>query len=194
MHIDAASSEADLMAAMSDDLSALDVLYDRYRVLAFSVALRITQDRSLAEDVVQEAFLAVWRNAAKYDASRGSVRVYLLTVVHHRAVDAIRRRKPAHRIPDDDATLPARLHAPDVWTEVDSHLDAAAVRRAMAELSSVQRVAIELAYFGGLTQIEIAEQTAVPLGTVKSRVRTGLLTMRRQLWSHVGDVPPVRAP
>lgn len=194
MSVVAQSSDAELLHAMSDGLDALDVLYERYRALAFSIAIRITQDASLAEDAVQEAFLGVWRNASTYDVKRGSVRVWLLTVVHHRAVDALRRRKPTSPLPDQDLPLPTRLHAPDVWDEVAAGLDAAAVRRAMATLSNVQRVAIEMAYFGGLTQAEIAEQTDAPLGTVKSRIRTGLLAMRMHLYSHMPEGSAVPAP
>ncbi len=184
MPVDIDSSDADLVFAMPAGLKALDLLYERYRSVAFSVAMRITQDRSLAEDAVQEAFLGVWRRASSYDTRRGSVRVWLLTIVHHRAIDTLRRRKPTQALPDQDVALPTRLHAPDVWSEVSAHLDATTVRRAMATLSNEQRTAIELAYFGGLTQVEIAERTDAPLGTVKSRVRTGLLALREQLQVH----------
>ncbi len=185
MPVDIGSSDADLLRAVPDGLGALDMLYERYRALALSVANRITHDASLAEDAVQEAFLGVWRNASRYEADRGSVRVWLLTVVHHRAVDALRRRRPMAALPDQDGALPARFRAPDVWTEVVSTADAVAVRHALSGLPGVQRVAIELAYFGGLTQVEIAERTDAPLGTVKSRVRNGLLAMREQLRGHV---------
>jgi RNA polymerase sigma-70 factor (ECF subfamily) len=163
------------------ELDALDELYERYKTMAYSIALRITNDASLAEDVVQEAFLGAWRNAARYLEGRGSVKTWLLAIVHHRAIDAVRRRRPATDLPDRDDASPPELRVPDVWAEVAANLDAAAVRAALAALTDVQREAIELAYFGGLTQVEIADQTGTPLGTVKSRMRLGLLAMRRVL-------------
>ena len=163
------------------ELGALDDLYERYKTMAYSIAYRITNDATLAEDVVQDAFLGAWRNAARYVEGRGSVKTWLLSIVHHRAIDAVRRRRPTSELPDREAVPPAELRLPDVWAEVSSKLDAVTVRDAMAILSDVQREAIELAYFGGLTQVEVAERTATPLGTVKSRMRLGLLAMRRVL-------------
>jgi RNA polymerase sigma-70 factor (ECF subfamily) len=168
-------------------LDALDRLYDRYRTMAFSIALRITNDGTLAEDVVQDAFLGAWRNAARYAEARGSVRTWLLSIVHHRAIDAVRRRKPTSELPDTgDAAPPAELTVPDIWPEIVAGIDRQTVRTALASLSDVQREAIELAYYSGLTQVEIAERTNTPLGTVKSRIRLGLLTMRRSI---VGEDP-----
>ena len=166
------------------ELDALEELYDRYRTMAYSIALRITTDAALAEDVVQDAFLGAWRNANRYLEGRGSVKTWLLSIVHHRAVDAVRRRRPTTELPDREATPPAALTMPDIWPEVVGRLDRESVRGALAELSDAQREALELAYFGGLTQQEIAERTGAPLGTVKSRMRLGLLAMRRVL---VGD-------
>ena len=163
------------------ELDALDDLYERYKTMAYSIALRITNDATLAEDVVQDAFLGAWRNAARYVDGRGSVKTWLLAIVHHRAIDAIRRRRPTADLPDPDVAPPPALRLPDVWGEVSASLDADDVRRVMNVLTDVQREAIELAYFGGLTQQEIAARTATPLGTVKSRMRLGLLAMRRAL-------------
>ena len=163
------------------DLGALDVLYEQYGAMAFSIAYRITGDRSAAEDVVQEAFLGAWRNAGRYVDARGSVRTWLLSIVHHRAIDAIRRRRPTVELPETEATLPDTLTLPDVWADVELRLDRESVRGAMGSISEVQREAIELAYFGGLTQTEIAERTGVPLGTVKGRLRLGLQGMRAAL-------------
>ena len=162
-------------------LDALEELYDRYRTMAYSIALRITADPSAAEDVVQEAFLGAWRNVARYSEARASVRTWLLSIVHHRAIDAVRRRRPTSELPEADAVPPPPLRVPDVWGEVSGRLDAETVRVALAGLSDVQREALELAYFGGLTQQEIAERTRTPLGTVKSRMRLGLLALRRAL-------------
>jgi RNA polymerase sigma factor (sigma-70 family) len=163
------------------ELDALEALYDRYRTMAYSIALRITADASTAEDVVQDAFLGAWRNAGRYAESRASVKTWLLAIVHHRAVDAVRRRRPTVELPEVELPPPPQLTLPDIWSEVAGRLDREAVQGALRTLSDVQREAIELAYFGGLTQQEIAARTNTPLGTVKSRIRLGLLAMRRAL-------------
>ena len=163
------------------ELSALEALYDRYRAMAYSIALRVTGDASLAEDVLQEAFLGAWRHAGRYAEGRGSVKTWLLAIVHHRAVDAVRRRRPTNALPETEDVTPAALTAPDLWGEVAADLDADTVRAALDVLPDVQREAIELAYFGGLTQQEIATRTGAPLGTVKGRMRLALLAMRRHL-------------
>ncbi|HSL76431.1 MAG TPA: sigma-70 family RNA polymerase sigma factor [Candidatus Limnocylindrales bacterium] len=163
------------------ELGALDDLYERYKTMAYSIAYRITNDASLAEDVVQEAFLGAWRNAARYIEGRGSVKTWLLSIVHHRAIDAVRRRRATVELPEREEAPPPAFRLPDVWSEVSATLDADEVRAALAALTDVQREAIELAYFGGLTQVEIADKTGAPLGTVKSRMRLGLLAMRKVL-------------
>jgi RNA polymerase sigma factor (sigma-70 family) len=175
------ADRAVLERVAAGELDALDMLYDRYRTVAYSIALRITSDASLAEDVVQDAFLGAWRNAGRYAESRASVKTWLLAIVHHRAVDAVRRRRPTVDLPEREDMPPAQLTLPDIWPEVAGHLDQEAVQGALRVLSDVQREAIELAYFGGLTQQEIAVRTNTPLGTVKSRIRLGLLAMRRAL-------------
>ena len=178
------SDDADravLVRLANGELDALEELYDRYKTMAYSIAFRITNDGTVAEDVVQDAFLGAWRNAARYIEGRGSVKTWLLAIVHHRAIDAVRRRRPTTDLPDADLPPPEALRLPDVWADVAATLDADTVQGALATLSDVQREAIELAYFGGLTQQEIAERTATPLGTVKSRMRLGLLAMRRHI-------------
>lgn len=166
---------------------ALEGLYDRYSSMAYAIALRITADPGTAEDVVQDAFLGAWRNAARYAGSRGSVKTWLLSIVHHRAIDAVRRRRPTAALAETSDPVPTALSLPDIWPEVADNLDRAVIAAALDSLSTVQREAIELAYFGGLTQQEIAERTGAPLGTVKSRVRLGLLALRRALTG--GDGP-----
>jgi RNA polymerase sigma-70 factor (ECF subfamily) len=181
-------ADRDVLARVSNgELDALQDLYDRYRTMAYSIALRITADASLAEDVVQDAFLGAWRNAARYVEGRGSVKTWLLSIVHHRAIDAVRRRRPTSELPEAQAPPPPALTLPDVWKEVAGNLDREAIAAALATLSVVQREAIELAYFGGLTQVEIADRTGAPLGTVKSRVRLGLLAMRAELTGEAAD-------
>ncbi len=176
-----------LVALGEGRLDALEALYDRYRAMAYAIALRITADPTLAEDVVQDAFLGVWRHAERYVEGRGSVKTWLLAIVHHRAIDAVRRRRPASELPDPELPTPSQLVTADVWPEVAGRLDAVEIRTALAGLSEVQREAIELAYWGGLSQTEIAARTGAPLGTVKSRMRLGLLALRRGLTGEPDD-------
>jgi RNA polymerase sigma-70 factor (ECF subfamily) len=178
------ADRAVLQLVADGQLDSLQELYDRYKTMAYSIALRITADASLAEDVVQDAFLGVWRNAGRYVEGRGSVKTWMLSIVHHRAVDAVRRRRPTSELLEREDVPPPGLQLPDIWPDVAAGLDREAIAVAMTTLSDVQRQAIELAYWGGLTQQEIAERTGTPLGTVKSRVRLGLLALRRAL---VGD-------
>ena len=176
-------SEAELMRQVAaGDTGGLETLYDRYHAMAYALALRITTETGLAEDVVQDSFLGVWRNAARYAEPKGSVRGWLLAIVRHRAIDAIRRQRIGVALVDpSDDTLPASLTLPDIWPEVAGRLDAEQVRQALTALPPAQREVIELAYFDGLTQREIASHTNAPLGTVKSRMRLGLVALRGQL-------------
>ncbi len=186
------SDEALLAGLAAGRLDDLDTLYDRYRTMAFGIARRITADHVLAEDVVQDAFLGAWRGADRYVPGRGSVRTWLLSIVHHRAVDAVRRRRPVSELPaeEDAVRTPEALTMPDVWGEVSGRLDRDAVSVALAVLPGPQREAIELAYFAGLTQAEIADRTGVPLGTVKGRVRLALVSLRRELKTAGGGPEP----
>jgi len=158
---------------MSDEslLSYLDA--------AHNLARWLMGNPSDAEDVVQEAYLRALAGAERRRG--GDERAWLLSIVHHRAIDAVRRRRATVDLPERDDAPPPAMRLPDVWGEVSSNLDADEVRAALASLSDVQREALELAYFGGLTQTEIAERTGTPLGTVKSRMRLGLLAMREML-------------
>ena len=182
------ADRAVLALVAAGQLDSLQELYDRYKTMAYSIALRITSDASLAEDVVQDAFMGVWRNAGKYIEGRGSVKTWMLSIVHHRAVDAVRRRRPTTELPEREDVPPPALQLPDIWHDVAAGLDRDEIAAAMATLSDVQREAIELAYWGGLTQQEISERTGTPLGTVKSRVRLGLLALRRALVGGDDDV------
>jgi RNA polymerase sigma-70 factor (ECF subfamily) len=175
------SDEALLERAARGDQGAIAVLYDRYKGLMYGLATRITGDPALAQDVVQDAFVGIWKNAARFSSAKASARTWMLSITHHRAVDSVRRRRPTTELPDPELPPPDQLVSPDVWPEVAERLDAVTVRNALASLSDVQREAIELAYFSGLTQQEIAARTGTPLGTVKSRVRLGLLQMRASL-------------
>jgi RNA polymerase sigma-70 factor (ECF subfamily) len=181
------------------EIGGLETLYDRYHTMAYALALRITTETGLAEDVVQDSFLGLWRNAGRYAEDKGSVRGWLLAIVRHRAIDSMRRRKNGVAIADEtEEPLPAALTLPDIWPEVAGRLDAEQVRHALAKLPEAQREAIELAYFDGLTQREIATKTGAPLGTVKSRMRLGLVSLRRELMDFAdgsdGMGPAFRAP
>jgi RNA polymerase sigma-70 factor (ECF subfamily) len=166
--------------AVEGDQLALSLLYDRYQAQMYGLAMRITSDAGMAQDAVQEAFVGVWRNASRYAETRASVRTWMLSIAHHRSIDLVRRRRSNVSLPEGEV-VDAALTAPDVWPEVARSTDADAVRRAMTRLSTEQREAIELAYFEGLTQAEIATRIGAPLGTIKSRVRLGLMQLRRQL-------------
>jgi len=176
-----ADDRAIMAAVAAGELGALDRLYEQHGAMAYSIALRITGDPATAEDVVQDAFIGAWRNASRYAGERGSVRTWLLSIVHHRAIDAVRRRRASSALPEPEGPLPEALTLPDAWSDVEARLDGAAVRTALAAIPVAQREVIELAYFGGLTQAEIASQLAVPLGTVKSRIRLGLVALRAEL-------------
>lgn len=163
------------------DEDAVAALYDRYSGIAYGLAYRIAGDATLAEDVVQESFVTVWKQAPRFDPSRGLLRSWLLTIVHHKAVDAVRRRtnRPERAFPDDAAEFIAAPSKPEEYAEM--MMDAEAVREAVRRVPEEQRKTIELAYFSGMTHVEIAAQMGVPLGTVKSRLRIGLEKMREYL-------------
>ena len=174
------------VTAPAVDLSAdprwFDTLVQEHTPLAYTVALRVVGDASVAEDVVQESFLSVWRQAESFDSRRGSLRTWLLTVVRNRAIDRIRaeRSRPTSSAADLDSMtwLPGDA---DVWADVARSLDGEEIRSSLRRLPDEQRATIELAYFGGLTHLEIAQKMSVPLGTVKGRMRIGLQKMRTDL-------------
>jgi RNA polymerase sigma-70 factor (ECF subfamily) len=176
-----------LLAAAQGDQEAIGRLYDRHQGTMYGLAMRITNDAGLAQDVVQEAMLGVWRNAARFDPGRAKARTWMLALVHHRAIDTVRRRRASVPLPEPDLPPPAALVVPDIWDDVVGRLDAVAVRNALGRVPAPQREVLELAYFAGRTQQEIASQVGIPLGTVKSRVRLGLLALRAELG---GEVSP----
>ena len=160
---------------------ALGELYDRYGGRAYSLAYRMMGDAHIAEDVVQEAFVNIWRMASSFSRQRGNPRTWLMAVVHHRAVDTLRSRRGL--LPRElslDLDVPP-LEAADLWTEVSNHLDREALDQALAQIPDEQRETIEMAYFEGYTQREIAELRLVPLGTVKGRIRIGMEKLREIL-------------
>jgi RNA polymerase sigma factor (sigma-70 family) len=164
------------------DAGALEALYDRYGRAAYSLALRILTDQTLAQDVVQEVFLSLWRDAGRFDAGRGTVATYLLSMTHHRAVDVVRREEHLRRWRTTDERLELE---PDPRAGVEDQVEAgerrAGVRAALRALPTPQREALLLAYFGGYTQREVAALVGVPLGTVKTRMAAGMRKMKEAL-------------
>jgi RNA polymerase sigma-70 factor (ECF subfamily) len=161
---------------------AFEVIFDRHGGPSFSLAYRMCGRRALAEEVVQEAFLSLWRASARYDCMRGSVRSWVLAAVHNRAVDALRRGAVRDRNHLDGEHIAKRVAASDCTeTEVERRAQAEDVRGALGKLPSEQRQVIELAYFSGFTHTEIAEMLEIPIGTVKGRMRLGLTKMRLTL-------------
>ncbi|HEY2772322.1 MAG TPA: sigma-70 family RNA polymerase sigma factor [Solirubrobacteraceae bacterium] len=161
---------------------AFEVLFDRHADLAFSLAYRICRRRAMAEDVVQEAFLSMWRGADRYERARGSVRSWTLSIVHSRAIDALRRAKLRDGVDIDDLQLPEPATDDGlVEAEVLRREDTRQIREALGALPPEQRQVIELAYLCGLTHTEIASALGLPAGTVKGRIRLGLERLRRAL-------------
>src|SRR3954465_13837556 len=176
-------ADEDLMQLVRrGEARAFEVVYERHGGAAFSLAYRMTGKRTTAEDVVQEAFLALWRANARYDRTRGSVRTWLLGIVHNRAIDALRRGMVHDRRRASDEGMEERFAAEE-RTDVEAarHDEAREVRSALGTLPPEQLKVIELAYFGGFTHSEIAEMLETPIGTVKGRMRLGLAKMRAQL-------------
>jgi RNA polymerase sigma-70 factor, ECF subfamily len=162
--------------------AAFEVIYDRHADAAFSLAYRMCGQRALAEDVVQEGFLSLWRSGARYDRARGSVRTWVLGIVHNRAIDALRQRTVRERGRVSDEGIEERIVASErTDVEVGRRDEAREVRDALEALPDEQSRVIELAYFGGLTHVEIAAMLDTPVGTVKGRMRLGLAKMRMAL-------------
>ncbi len=178
-------ADEDLMQLMRrGNAHAFELLYERHSRAAFSLAYRMAGSRGVAEDVVQEAFLSIWRSGARYERLRGSVRTWVLGIVHHRAIDALRRSFVHERRRASDEGLDERMDTGErTDTEVARREEAVTVRRALEHLPAEQSQVIELAYFGGFTHSEIATMLATPVGTVKGRMRLGLEKMRHALGS-----------
>ncbi len=161
---------------------AFELLYDRHGGASFSLAYRMVGDRVTAEDIAQEAFLSIWRSRARYQSDRGSVRTWVLGIVHHRAIDALRRNLVHERRRSSAEGIEERHEATEL-TDVEAarREDARLVRAALGELPAEQRRVIDLAYFGGFSHSQIAEMLAMPIGTVKGRMRLGLDKLRNGL-------------
>jgi RNA polymerase sigma-70 factor, ECF subfamily len=169
-----AGDEMRLVARIrAGDQQAMSELYDRYAKVVYAVALRVLQDAGGAEDVLQDVFLQLWRNPDAFDASRGSLAAWLSVISRHRSIDRLRKRRPETDI--EDCVIAS---GPDLRDETERTLVIEKVRVVMAEMNPDQRKVLELAFFQGLTHTEIAEKTGEPLGTVKTRIRSGLQQLR----------------
>jgi RNA polymerase sigma factor (sigma-70 family) len=173
------SDEALLSLIASSDEAALAELYDRFGGVAYGLALRIVRDETLAQDAVQEAFLAVWRTADRFLAERARASTWVLTLVHRRAVDLVRREDRRRGDPLESAPEPSAAQTVD--EEAELGFRRRVVQEALRRLPPDQRQALELGYYGGLTQSELAERLNQPLGTIKSRMFTGLARLRELL-------------
>jgi len=173
------SDEAVVALCARSDEVALAELYDRFGAVAYGLARRVLRDDSLAEDAVQEAFLAIWRGAARFLPERGKASTWILTLVHRRAVDLVRReqRRRTDVLPETAPDATAGAVDDELWLRLERER----VLAALAKLPDAQREAIELAYYGGFTQSELAERLGEPLGTIKSRMFTGLARLRELL-------------
>jgi RNA polymerase sigma-70 factor (ECF subfamily) len=185
------SSESTLQSLADEELMALvakgqarafETIYERHGGAAFSLAYRMCGSRTLAEDVAQEAFLSIWRSGGRYDRARGSVRTWVLGIVHNRAIDALRRTVVHERRRASDEGIEERFEARE-RTEIEAarREEASTIRGMLETLPDEQSRVIELAYFGGFTHSEIAEMLGAPIGTVKGRMRLGLEKLRGQL-------------
>jgi RNA polymerase sigma-70 factor (ECF subfamily) len=173
-------SEADDMGLLSriqsGDQEAMSALFDRYGTMVYSVALRVLKDTGEAEDVMQEIFVQVWKNPSAFVSGRGSLGGWLVVVARNRSIDMIRRRRPSE--PVESFTLPSST---DLAQEAERNLLLKKIRGAMLSLPDEQKQSVELAFFEGLSHSEIAEKTGDPLGTVKTRIRLALITIRKAL-------------
>ena len=184
------SGDADLVRRIrAGERGAIDGLYERFRRPAFALARRILADDVLAEDVLQEVFVTVWRDPGAFDRSRGSVASWLLAMVHHKAVDAVRREESHRRRQaraEEDLARSVPTAARDVEDDVFTRSVSERVRVVLGALPAPQREALTLAYYGGYTQREVAALTGAPLGTVKTRRLAGRRRLREELGEHAG--------
>jgi RNA polymerase sigma factor (sigma-70 family) len=179
------SDEAVVALVARSDQSALAELYDRFGRVAYGVALRILRDERLAEDAVQEGFLTAWRNADRFMPERAKASTWLLTLVHRRAVDLVRRedRRRADSLPEDAEAASSRSAEDDAWLRFERER----IQSALRQLPDQQREALELAYYGGFSQSELAERLGQPVGTIKSRMFSGLSRLRELLADPPGE-------
>ncbi len=158
------------------DEGAMEQLYDRYSGIVYSVALRVLNDTGAAEDVLQEVFLQLWRNPNVFDSSRGSLGAWLAVIARNRAIDALRKRRPETEV--ENVVLSVDC---DLENETGRKISIEKARAALAKIPPEQRKALEMAFFQGLTHTEIAAKTGEPLGTIKTRIRTALMALRKTM-------------
>ena len=178
------SDEALLNAIAGGAVWAMESLYQRYSRILYSLAYRMVADHQVAEDLLQDAFLAVWRRATSYSPQTGAARSWLISILHHRTIDylrKVRRQSTIQVAPLEEIELNESIAYPDTWDEAWQSVKSSHVRAALMKIPTEQRLVIELAYFQGWTHTEIAEGTQIPLGTVKARMRLGLLNLKQIL-------------
>ena len=183
-------ADEDLISlAATSDAGAFAALYDRHARAAYSLAYRMMGEKQAAEDIAQDAFLKVWRSAESYRAERGSVRTWILSIVHNRAIDQLRSMASRRRMQDKvEASVP-RSQPSEAFSEIWRNSQREQVREALGALPPEQLKILELAYFSGYTHVEIAELLGLPLGTIKGRMRLGLKKMRERFDSEGVAVP-----
>ena len=180
----AQSDEMLLDAIAGGAVWAMESLYQRYSRLLYSLAYRMVADHQIAEDLIQESFLSIWRRARSYSPQAGAARSWLISIVHHRTIDylrTVRRRSAFKEVPMDNTEVDEQTAFPDVWDEAWRSVQSEQIRTALMQIPMEQRMVIELAYFQGWTHSEIAQGCQIPLGTVKARMRLGLQHMKRAL-------------
>jgi RNA polymerase sigma factor (sigma-70 family) len=178
------SDEALIQAIAGGAVWAMEPLYQRYSRILYSLVYRMVSDHQVAEDLIQDAFLSVWRRAISYSPQSGAVRSWLISIVHHRTIDylrSVRRRSVLKETTWEEVEADERAAFPDVWEEAWRSVQSAQVRAALMNIPTEQRMVIELAYFQGWTHSEIAAGCQIPLGTVKARLRLGLIHLKRAL-------------
>ena len=169
------STDSALISALcSGDEKAIAELYDRYSSVVYSVALRVLGDPGAAEDILQDIFMQLWRNPGLFDASRGKLAPWLAVTTRNRAIDALRKRRPESDIADIVISV-----EPDLAGDAERSIAMTKVREVLTAMPTVQRSALEMAYFEGLSHSEISAKTGEPLGTIKTRIRAGLLALRK---------------
>lgn len=162
------------MAVRSGDQAAMAQLYDRYSSVVYAVALRVLGDTGAAEDILQEIFMQVWRKPGSFEAGRGNLAPWLAVITRNRAVDVLRKRRPQTEISDNMMSI-----EPDMASETDRGRAVDKVRAVLKEMPAAQRSALEMAYFEGYSHSEISAKTGEPLGTIKTRIRAGLMILRK---------------
>lgn len=182
--IEELSDETLIHAIAGGAVWAMEPLYQRYSRILYSLAYRMVSDHQIAEDLLQDAFLAVWKRATSYSPQSGAVRSWLVSIVHHRTIDylrGVRRRSVLKEATWEEVDRDERTAQPDAWEGAWQSIQSDQVRAALMQLPTEQRMVIELAYFQGWTHSEIAEGCQIPLGTVKARMRLGITRLKRVL-------------